>query len=152
MRSTNAKGKRAGTGKDYAKSRMKSSAGGVKTMTLPTLPLIEATSTPASPPPTASSRCILERGYSIEEAVTLVYELALPVHTVISENRTAVTAYIEQLKAAEFAEHWGRLWPTNQQDIESAIQVLPAAERDQARYDMAFRTPPMPEQYWPTEA
>ena len=104
----------------------------------------------------AAADCIFslhtERGYSIEDAVTLVYELALPVHTVISENRTAVTAYIEQLKAAEFAEHWGRLWPTNQQDIESAIQVLPAAERDQARYDMAFRTPPMPEQYWPTEA
>lgn len=93
-----------------------------------------------------------ERGYSVEEAVTLVYELALPVHTVIDENRAAVTDYIEQLKAAEFAEHWSRLWPVNQQDIESAIQVLPEAEREQARYEMAFRTLPMPEQYWPSEA
>lgn len=93
-----------------------------------------------------------ERGYSIEEAVTLVYELALPVHTVIDENRAAVTEYIEQLKAAEFAEHWSRLWPVNQRDIESAIQVLPEAKRERARYDMAFRTLPMPERYWPSEA
>ena len=74
---------------------------------------------------TAAADCIfslhIERGYSIEEAVTLVYELALPVHTVIEENRTAVTDYIEQLRAAEFTEHWSRLWPANQQDIESAI-------------------------------
>ena len=102
----------------------------------------------------AAADCIfsfhLERGYSIEEAVTLVYELALPVHVVIEENRAAVTEYIEQLKAAEFAEHWSRLWPASQQDIESAIQVLPEAEREQARYEMAFRTLPMPEQYWPS--
>ena len=104
----------------------------------------------------AAADCIFslhtERGYSVEEAVTLVYELALPVHTIIDENRAAVTEYINQLKAAEFTEHWSRLWPANQQDIESAIQVLPEAERDRARYEMAFRTLPMPEQYWPAEA
>lgn len=93
-----------------------------------------------------------ERGYSVEEAVTLVYELALPVHTVIDENRAAVTEYIDQLKAAEFAEYWSRLYPSAQQDIEAAIAVLPAAEREQARYEMAFRTEPMPTQYWPAEA
>lgn len=92
-----------------------------------------------------------ERGYSVEEAVTLVYELGLPVHTVIEENRAAVTEYIEQLKAAEFAKHWGRLWRSDQQAIDSSIQVLPVAAREQARYEMAFRTPPMPEQYWPDE-
>ena len=81
-----------------------------------------------------------------------MYELALPVHVVIEENQAEVTAYIEQVKAAEYAERWNRLWPTDQQAIESAIQVLPAAERDQARYEMAFRTKPMPEQYWPSEA
>ena len=94
----------------------------------------------------------LERGYSVEAAVTLVYELALPIHTVIDENRAAVTEYIEQLKAAEFAEHWSRLWSSDQQSIDSAIQVLPADRRAQARYEMAFRTAPMPEQYWPSEA
>ena len=93
----------------------------------------------------------LERGYSIEEALTLVYELTLPVHTIIDENRAAVTAYIEQLKAAEFEEHWSRLWPVNQQDIEAAVAVLPEPEREQARYEMAFRTLPMPEEYWPSE-
>ena len=94
----------------------------------------------------------VERGYSIEEAVTLVYELALPIHTVLAENPTAVTPYIEQLKAAEFAEHWSHLYPSSQDAIESAIQVLPAAEREQARCEMAFRTQPMPEPYWPAEA
>lgn len=93
-----------------------------------------------------------ERGYSIEAAITLVYELALPVHVVIEENRRAVTEYIEQLKAAEFTEHWSRLWPANQQDIEAAVEVLPEAEREQARHELAFRTLPMPAQYWPSEA
>ena len=92
-----------------------------------------------------------ERGFSVEEAITLVYELALPVHTVIEENRAAVTEYINQLKAAEFAEHWSRLWRSDQQAIDSSIQVLPVAAREHARYEMAFRTPPMPEQYWPDE-
>ena len=104
----------------------------------------------------AAADCIFslhtERGYSIEEAITLVYELALPVHVVIEENQAEVTAYIEQLKAAEYAERWSRLWPTDQQAIESAIQVLPAVAQDQARYEMAFRTKEMPEQYWPSEA
>ena len=59
---------------------------------------------------------------------------------------------IEQLKAPEFAEHWSRLWSSDQQSIDSAIQVLPADRREQARYEMAFRTAPMPEQYWPSEA
>ncbi|MBE9063465.1 hypothetical protein [cf. Phormidesmis sp. LEGE 11477] len=93
-----------------------------------------------------------ERGYSVEAAVTLVYELALPIHTVIEENRTAVTDYIEQLQAAEFAEHWSRLWPSDQQAIDASIQVLPVDRREQARYEMAFRTQPMPEQYWPSNA
>ena len=93
-----------------------------------------------------------ERGYSVEAAVTLVYELALPVYAVIEENRAAVTEYIEQLKAAEFAEHWSRLWRSDQQAIESSIQVLPVERHEQARHEMAFRTQPMPEQYWPTEA
>ena len=92
------------------------------------------------------------RGYNIEAAVALVYGLALPVHTIIDENRAAVTAYIEQLKAAEFEEHWSRLWPANQRDIEAAVAVLPETEREQARYEMAFRTLPMPEEYWPSEA
>ena len=104
----------------------------------------------------AAADCIFslhtERGYSIEEAITLVYELALPVHTVIEENQAEVTAYIEQVKAAEYAERWNRLWPTDQQAIESAIQMLPVADQDQARYEMAFRTKQMPEQYWPSEA
>ena len=56
----------------------------------------------------AAADCIFslhtERGYSIEEAITLVYELALPVHVVIEENQAEVTAYIEQVKAAEYAE------------------------------------------------
>ena len=103
----------------------------------------------------AAADCIfslhLERGYNIEAAVALVYELALPVHTIIDENRAAVTAYIEQLKAAEFEAHWSRLWPANQRDIEAAVAVLPEAEREQARYEMAFRTLPMPEAYWPSE-
>ena len=84
--------------------------------------------------------------------MTLVYELALPVHTVIDENRAAVTEYIDQLKAAEFTERWSRLYPSSQREIEAAVQVLPETERDQARYEMAFRTQPMPEQYWPTNA
>ena len=104
----------------------------------------------------AAADCIfslhLERGYNIEAAVGLVYELALPVHTIIDENRAAVTAYIEQLKAAEFEERWSRLWPANQRDIEAAVAVLPEAEREQARYEMAFRTLPMPEEYWPSGA
>ena len=104
----------------------------------------------------AAADCIFslhtERGYSVEAAVTLVYELALPVHTVIDENRAAVTEYINRIKAAEFAEHWSRLYPSSQRDIEAAVQVLPAAEREQARYEMAFRTQPMPEQYWSTDA
>ncbi|MEL6940235.1 MAG: hypothetical protein AAFO84_13695 [Cyanobacteria bacterium J06598_1] len=93
-----------------------------------------------------------ERGYSAETAITLVYELALPVHTVIEENRAAVTEYIDQLKAAAFAEHWSRLYPSSRREIEAAVEVLPPVEREQSRYEMTFRTQPMPEQYWPADA
>ena len=104
----------------------------------------------------AAADCIFsihrERGYNIEEATTIIYELGLPIHEVIEENNAEVTAYVQQLKAAEYAEHWSRLWASDQQAIESAIQVLPEADRDQTRYDMAFRIKPMPEQYWPENA
>ena len=89
---------------------------------------------------------------SLRGPITLVYELTLPVYAVIEENRAAVTEYINQIKAAEYAEHWSHLWRSDQQAIESSIQVLPVERREQARYEMAFRTQPMPEQYWPTEA
>ncbi|EDX82361.1 hypothetical protein S7335_918 [Synechococcus sp. PCC 7335] len=105
---------------------------------------------------TAAADCLfclhMERGYSPEAAITLVYELGLPIHTVIAENETAVTETIAQLKAAEYEEQWSRLWLSDQQSIESSVAVLPEGRREQARYEMAFRTQPMPEQYWPSNA
>lgn len=96
----------------------------------------------------AAADCIfslhIERGYSVEAAVSLVYELALPVHTLIEENKSAVTAPIEQLKVAEFVEHWSRLSPAARQTIEATIRALPEAERDQACYNLAFLIAPLP--------
>lgn len=98
----------------------------------------------------AAADCIfslhIERGYSIEAAVTLVYELALPVHSLINANQSALTPAIERIKAVEFIEHWSRLSPAARRTIEAEVQVLPEAERVQAFYKMAFLIAPRPKE------
>lgn len=107
----------------------------------------EGTSTLATPPLTAFSPCTLsERGYSVEAAVTLVYELALPVHTLIDANQSAVTPSIERIKVVEFIEHWSRLSPAARRTVEAEAQALPEAERGQAFYNMAFFLAPRPKE------
>lgn len=88
----------------------------------------------------------IERGYSVEAAVTLVYELALPVHPLIEANQSALTPAIERIKAAEFIEHWSRLSPAARRTVEAEVQSLPEAERVQAFYNMAFLIAPKPKE------
>ena len=62
----------------------------------------------------AAADCIfslhIERGFSVEDAVTLVFEQALPIHTILEENSAAFTQYTQELAQIELSEHWSRLW------------------------------------------
>ena len=56
---------------------------------------------------------------------------------------------LSQAEQIELDEQWAKLWPSDRSSIESAVMVIPEGpQRDRASYDMAFRSTPMPQQYW----
>ena len=92
----------------------------------------------------AAADCVfalhVDRGHSLEESVDLVFDLGLPVFTVIQEIEQPLTEHLRQLQVAELERLWSRVPPSVQEDIEETIQVLDEYKRDQSRYGMVLVT------------
>ena len=92
----------------------------------------------------AAADCVfalhVDRGYSLEESVDLVFDLGLPVFTVIQEIEQPLTEHLRQLQVAELERLWSQVPTSVQEDIEATIQVLDEHKRDQSRYGMVLVT------------